>query len=409
MRVLFIAPFDLTIRDGTSIRVLNSARAATRICERVFLISYTTNEELEALNNLVHIRIRAVQLRYHFIMALADSVDSRLTSKFAMRFSGLNSVMMRNMIKNVDVIHVHWLLFSYLAKSLQLLIGQQIPTVVDLHGLFRLQESLKTSVRDTLAHTLGLMHEATAVRDKSIKAFTVPSKSLGKFLELTYGIDPRKVFEVRDAVEPEVLTSAKRCNEVNKEVKELIRDDVESYSSIAYMGTISRYHGFFDLLEAFNIVKRILRKKLKLILIVPSSQQLAKFRKILPEDTLVLENIPRKLIPCILRSASILILPHRAGTQFDYLPSNKIYDYMLAGRPIVAYKTPAIEEVLSRYDIRILVEPNNPMALAKGVIKALELWRDSEPTPAFDDVPTLKNMERSLRIVYRIASKADLV
>jgi len=100
------------------------------------------------------------------------------------------------------------------------------------------------------------------------------------------------------------------------------------------------------------------------------------------------------------------VLPHRAGTQFDYIPSNKVYDYMLAGKPIVAYKTPAIEETLSKYRMRILTEPNNPVALAKGIVKALELWKDSEPASTYD-VPTLEDAVKSLKVIYRIVSKAN--
>jgi len=405
MRVLFIAPFDLTIRDGTSIRVLNLARAAAQICEHVFLASYTSDESFKELDNLTHIKIRSVQLRYHFVGAFMNKVSPQITSRVAAKLLGLTSVE-ASVMKRVDLIHLHWLLHSYIAKSFQLLIGQEIPLVADLHGSFRIQEPPKGSMKGALAHALSYLHESIAIKDNSIKAFTVPSKSFGNFLASTYGISLAKIFEVRDFVEPETLASARRCGEIDEEVRKLLGNNIALHGFVAYAGAVSTYHGFFDLVEAFKIAEKLSRKELRLLLIIPTSRQIAKFQKILPSNTVILENIPRRFILCLLRHASALVLPHRAGTQFDYIPSNKVYDYMLAGKPIIAYKTPAIEEMLSKYKMYILTEPNNPVALAKGIVKALELWKDSEPAPAYD-VPTLEEAVKSLKVIYRIVSKVN--
>jgi hypothetical protein len=86
MNVLFIAPFDLRIRDGTTVRVINLVRAVAQVCDTVFLASYTNNEYLKALSNIVHIRLKNIQLRYHLAMAFTSSILTRLVSKFLTRF-----------------------------------------------------------------------------------------------------------------------------------------------------------------------------------------------------------------------------------------------------------------------------------------------------------------------------------
>jgi glycosyltransferase involved in cell wall biosynthesis len=212
---------------------------------------------------------------------------------------------------------------------------------------------------------------------------------------------------VPDTVDQEVIATARRCEEIEKEVEGLLRGS-ELRNAVAYVGNFSRYHGFLDLMKAIKIAKRSFRE-VKLFLIVSSLKQLERFRYLLPEDTIALENVPRRLLPCILRQAALCILPHRAGTQFDYMPSNKVYDYVLSGRPIVAYRTPAVVEVLGKYPMRVLVKPNDPQSLAEGIVKALELWEDSEPAPRFDCVPTLDDVERSLRSVYRVVSKVGSI
>jgi glycosyltransferase involved in cell wall biosynthesis len=400
MKVLVIAPTDLAVRSGTSIRVSNFTKAAARICEKVFLASRNNNEELKVLSNLVHIELKSARSYYRMIMAVND-ISDRAASRLAAKLLGLELSEIRAVADKVDVIHVHQHLSGFsLAKILHGSARRRVPMVVDLHGLFKLQGLVGASAKETLVNAMGLLHELKVFRDKSISAFTVPSKSLGGVLRSIYGVNPDKVFEVPDVVEPEVIETAKKCKEVKEEVEKLLRGS-ELRDIVAYVGNITQYHGFFDLVKAIKIAKRSLRE-VKLLLVVPSLEWLKRFRHLLPEDTIALENVPRKLLPCMLRQAALCVLPHRAGTQFDYIPSNKVYDYVLSGRPIVAYRTPAVVEVLSKYPMHVLVKPNDPSALAEGIVKALELWRDSEPAPKLDCVPTLDDVERSLRAVYRL-------
>jgi glycosyltransferase involved in cell wall biosynthesis len=408
MKVLFIAPFDLTMRGGTSIRVSNLAKAAARICEQVFLASHTSNEELKSINNLFIIKVKYIRSHHHIITTLVNDISYQLALKLIAKLLKSELSEMKSVVDEVDVIHVHQHLFGFcLAKILQRSMdARRAPMVVDLHGLLRLQELVGPSVKEVLANMAWLLHELMVFRDKSISAFTVPSKSLGEPLKSAYGVDPDKVFEVPDAVDQKVIIVARKCEEIEKEVEKLLRGS-ELRNAVAYAGNVSLTHGFFDLVKAIKIAKRSL-PEIKLLLVVPSLKQLERFRYLLPEDTIALENVPRRLLPCILRRAALCVVPHRAGTQFDYVPSNKVYDYVLSGRPIVAYRTPAVVEVLSKYTMRVLVKPNDPQSLAKGIVKALELWRDSEPAPKLDCVPTLDDVERSLRAVYHVVSKAEI-
>jgi glycosyltransferase involved in cell wall biosynthesis len=342
------------------------------------------------------------------ITTLVNDISYQLALKLIAKLLKSELSEMKSVADEVDVIHVHQHLFSFcLAKILQRSMdARRAPMVVDLHGLLRLQGLMGTSLKEVLVNVAWLLHEFMVFRDRSVAAFTMPSKSLGEFLKSAYGVDPDKVFGVPDTVDQEVIATARRCEEIEKEVEGLLRGS-ELRNAVAYVGNFSRYHGFLDLMKAIKIAKRSFRE-VKLFLIVSSLKQLERFRYLLPEDTIALENVPRRLLPCILRQAALCILPHRAGTQFDYMPSNKVYDYVLSGRPIVAYRTPALVEVLSKYPMCVLVKPNDPQSLAEGIVKALELWRDSEPAPRLDCVPTLDDVERSLRNLYHIISKAEV-
>jgi glycosyltransferase involved in cell wall biosynthesis len=402
MNVIVLAPFDLRVRDGTSIRVTNMTKATSEISEAIYIISNSINEELKELNNLKHIRIKSIQARYHFIMAFTKRLFKKTSHLIADKIFEKDLMTLKYIFKNIDIIHVHWLINSYIAKILRdELEISNTPTIIDLHGLYRLQPLPKYSMKASLAHFLGFIYESLAIKDKDLNGFIVPSNGLKTFLSKSFGIEPNKIFIVPDAVDPVIIETAKKCDEVEEDLKKFLEKYPVLDDAIAYVGTISMFHGFLDLLKAVRIIRKISDKNIKLFLIIPSKSQLKEFHSLLPKDTIVLENIPRKYIPCILRRTSVLILPHKAGTQFDYIPSNKIYDYMLAGRPIVAYRTPATTETLKTYPMKILVKPNDVYALAEGIIRALELWRNIEPRPIFSNMPTLEEVKRSLDLAYK--------
>ena len=403
--ILFIAPSNLSIRDGTSIRVTNLAKAVANICNYVFLLSYTSNEELSTLTNLRHVKMDTPRFMHHLPLAYADIFLPK--SSFYFIAKGILGTRFCEVLKDIamhaDIIHIHFLMNKYFIKILNKSVKYNSkPIIIDLHGLYRLQPIPMHSTRAALAHLLGLTHEILAIRDGVITAFTVPSEGLKSFLANFYRIPSNRIFVVPDAVDEQVIEYARKCHAIEEEVgRYLSKQYIDSSNSIAYVGTISAFHGFFDLVKAIKVIEKEFRKSVTLLLIVPNKKQVLEISDLLPKNTIIMENIPRKLIPCILRKVSVLVLPHRAGTQFDYIPSNKIYDYMLAGRPIVAYRTPATVETLRSYSMKILVKPNDAYALAEGIIRALELWRNIEPRPIFSNIPTLEEVKRSLDLAYK--------
>jgi glycosyltransferase involved in cell wall biosynthesis len=72
----------------------------------------------------------------------------------------------------------------------------------------------------------------------------------------------------------------------------------------------------------------------------------------------------------LLRTADVLALPNPASaisTQFT--SPLKLFEYMAAGRPIVASDLPAIREVLRDEVTALLVAPGDPDALAKAIVR----------------------------------------
>lgn len=78
-------------------------------------------------------------------------------------------------------------------------------------------------------------------------------------------------------------------------------------------------------------------------------------------------------VAAYLRAARVLVLPNPASALSARFTSPlKLFEYMAAGRPIVASDLPAIREVLRHEENALLVEPGNPTALAAGVRRLLD-------------------------------------
>lgn len=77
-------------------------------------------------------------------------------------------------------------------------------------------------------------------------------------------------------------------------------------------------------------------------------------------------------VPRWLAAADVLVLPNSGKTELSRLYTSplKLFEYMAAGRPIVASDLPSIREILSE-DTAYLVAPDDPKALAQGISEAL--------------------------------------
>jgi glycosyltransferase involved in cell wall biosynthesis len=77
-------------------------------------------------------------------------------------------------------------------------------------------------------------------------------------------------------------------------------------------------------------------------------------------------------MPLYLAAADVLVLPNKSTSEISsrYTSPLKLFEYMAAGKPIVASDLPSIREILDE-STAILVKPDDSEALANGIKKAL--------------------------------------
>jgi len=110
-----------------------------------------------------------------------------------------------------------------------------------------------------------------------------------------------------------------------------------------------------------------------LVLVGGQENEIEKIKKNYPAGNILLfGRQPYQKIPLYLKAADILVLPNKKGESISekYTSPLKLFEYMAAGRPIVASDLPTICEVLNENN-SVLVVPNDPDALAGGIKKVL--------------------------------------
>ncbi|HUL51208.1 MAG TPA: glycosyltransferase [Candidatus Nitrosotalea sp.] len=82
---------------------------------------------------------------------------------------------------------------------------------------------------------------------------------------------------------------------------------------------------------------------------------------------------PNAELPRYLFAADVLAMPYNAQTgSAVFMSPMKMFEYMAAGRPIVATNFPSVREVLRDGENAILVEPGSADSLRSGLVRALE-------------------------------------
>jgi glycosyltransferase involved in cell wall biosynthesis len=106
-------------------------------------------------------------------------------------------------------------------------------------------------------------------------------------------------------------------------------------------------------------------------------------------------------VPALLSDAAVLVLPNTASAISTRFTSPlKLFEYMAAGRPIVASNLPSIREILRDGENALLVPPGNADALA-GAIDRLLADPDLSARlarAAFDEVPAYSWDRRAERL-----------
>lgn len=175
------------------------------------------------------------------------------------------------------------------------------------------------------------------------------------------GGEPSKMIVAHDAVQLE--------DYINLPTKEAVRAKLgwsHDKKIVVYTGHLFEWKGVHVLADA----ARMCDDGVQVVFVggLPADvEKLREYTKDIDSITILGHRAPKE-IPEYLVAADVLVLPNSGLLTISkhYTSPLKLFEYMAAKRPIIASDLPSLREVLNEKNA-ILVEPDNPHALAKAI------------------------------------------
>lgn len=178
------------------------------------------------------------------------------------------------------------------------------------------------------------------------------------------GISPDKIAVSPDAVDVEDFTISVDMKVARKEF------GLPSGPRIVmYAGKLDTWKGYDTLLKG---AKSFQDDSTRLVIVGGEDKHVAEL-KMKYKEVIFLGYIPYNKLPRLQKAADVLVVPNTAKVAISRTHTSplKIFAHMAGDAPIVASDLPSIREVLNEKN-SVLVEADNPNALAKGIISVLD-------------------------------------
>ncbi len=178
------------------------------------------------------------------------------------------------------------------------------------------------------------------------------------------GIDPDKIHTVRNGASLTQFAPGPRDNPIRE------RFGLGDKFVATYVGTHGMAHGLECVLEAADRLRE--RGDIHFLFVGEGAEKpklvaLAEDRQ-LPNITFV-DPQPKAMMPLFLCAADACLVPLRKRKLFEGTIPSKIFEAMASGRPIVLGVQGEAEKILTDAKAGIPVEPENPEALARAILR----------------------------------------
>jgi glycosyltransferase involved in cell wall biosynthesis len=352
MRILMLAPEPILTPRGTPIAVLNRCRALTALGQQVDLVTYPMGEDV-AVPGLRFVRTARVPglRRVKIGPSLAKlPLDALLLWEAARQLRRCRY----DLIQTVEEAGaIGWLLHAIF----------RVPYVHDVHS------DLTTVLGD---YGLGRRHPVTLLvrwlERRVLKGAEALIVNFPGLVPLVTAQAPGKPVHV--------INCWPLGHRADSALSEKLRAEWgEDRPVILYTGSFEPYQGLPLLLEAMALMRDSFSKA-RLVLVGGRPEQIAEVtqqaeRMGIAEMIICTGLRPADEVPSYLAAADVLVSPRRVGINTPL----KVYDYLRAGKPIVATRTASHLDVLND-QCAVLTEPT-PQAFAAGLRTVL-----SEPALA---------------------------
>ncbi len=166
------------------------------------------------------------------------------------------------------------------------------------------------------------------------------------------------------------LEEMNNVEELPKDIEEKLPKDK---FIVGYTGTV----GIANALEYFCEAAKILKDNKKISFVIVGNGKLKsdlikKYGNL--NNIIFIDSIPKKQVQSMLKNFDACYIGLRKEKLFRYgVSPNKLFDYMYSGKPIIYAIDSGKANIVNLYNCGITVEPENPKAIAEGVLKLYNL------------------------------------
>jgi glycosyltransferase involved in cell wall biosynthesis len=216
-------------------------------------------------------------------------------------------------------------------------------------------------------HALMAAWEARIAYKLAKKIITVSQPAKQHLVEF-WQIDPEKIVVMPNGVDTDLFQPVYDPRPIRARLR------LGDGPIICFVGGFQHWHGLDRLVESFA---RVLAEvpDAKLLLIGDGPVRPAVDQKIaelgLGSSVMVTGLIPQTRVPEMLAIADIAVLPYPQLPRELWFSPLKLFEYMAAGKAIVASRAGQITELIQHGHNGLLVEPGNIVDLAQAIIKLL--------------------------------------
>lgn len=222
------------------------------------------------------------------------------------------------------------------------------PTLVEFHSQ---PKSISLRLHRSVAHARGL------------KAVVTVTEALGQTLQTELNMDPDLIHPLHDGVDLDRFVPATESSSATEQADQL---------EVLYVGSLLANRGVSTLIQA---AKRL--TGVTVTIVGGVEPELGKCKeqaaKLGLGNVKFMGHIPSADVPGITTRARVVVLP-MTGTEVHtrlHASPLKLFEYMASGVAIVASDLPSVREVVEHGVTAHLVTPDDPDALAEGILQVL--------------------------------------
>lgn len=196
-------------------------------------------------------------------------------------------------------------------------------------------------------------------------AVTVASRTLESRVA-QFGVDRRQIFYVPNGVD---LSDFSELGQ-----RRILPVELNKDHTVLYVGSLRAEHDVDLLIRAMpHVLKE--RSETKLVLVgggpfLNNLRTLAE-KLCVGQSVIFAGKVSRRDVPAVLTAANIVALPLRDTEMQQSASPAKLFEYMAAGKCVVASAVGQASEIISHMKTGILVKPSDPLALAMAILQLL--------------------------------------